>query len=123
MSTPATYQIVQGFADDYPTQTYLWGSTSPAQYGAGDVLVGYCIPAGMTLASAIFQPLVDWYTVGGQTGYDQGQVLISISNAQSLLLVPTINYTLLVGWAAAATPAKISPIARVKLCVLPVALL
>jgi len=112
------FPIVQGLAADYPTQTWLWGGLTKAAYANGDTLTGYCYPAKST--TALFQPAVSWYTANSfQTGYDQGQIVISISGAQSALLVAGNPFTLLVTWSPAGQPAKIAPIARVKLLVLP----
>jgi hypothetical protein len=112
------FTIVQGLAEDYPTQTWFWGGITQAAYSVDDTLTAYCYQA--RLATAIFQPAVGWYTgnpPGSQNGYDQGQVVISITNAQSALLNPTIAYTLLVKWSPAADSSKTAAIVRVKLIV------
>jgi hypothetical protein len=116
----AALPIVRGCAQDYPIQTWLAGGNTEAFYGAEDTIAAYCYQARTT--TPLFQPVVSWYTAGGvQTGYLEGQVSISISDAQSAILVPTIGYTLLVAWSAAATPSKIAAIVRVRLLVLPAA--
>jgi len=69
-------------------------------------------------ATALFSPAVTWYTANStQTGYDQGQVLVSYTIAQSAQLVPTGSYTLVVSRAPAATPLKVEDIVRMRLIV------
>jgi hypothetical protein len=112
------FTIVTGLASDYTVQTWLRGGITPAAYALGDVLVGYCYRSGTT--TALFQPAVTFYTKGGsQTGYTQGQILISLSNAQASLLVPGIRYGLEVTWSPLSNLTKVAAIVRVSLVVLP----
>jgi hypothetical protein len=112
--------IVRGFARDYPTKTWKWDSAYRPSYGVADTLTAYCYQA--RIATPLFLPTVAWYTAGGtQTGYLEAEVVISISNAQSALLVPTIGYSLLVKWSPASSPSLVAAIVRAHLLVLPVA--
>jgi hypothetical protein len=112
--------VVAGDAADIPIQAWLYGGAQPAMYGAGDTLVGYVYQTPRS-PSPLFTAAVTWYTAPGQTGeptqtgYGQGQVLFSIANAQSALLVPSLTYTVIVVWAAAATPSKTETIVRIAL--------
>ncbi len=104
--------LISGEAQDLPVQTWLYNGM-PAWYAADDLIVAYCYQARASFP--LFQPAVAW---NGPTGYTGGQVVISIPNVQSALLVPSIPYTLVVSWASSATPAKIAAIARLRLAVL-----
>jgi hypothetical protein len=112
--------VVAGDAADIPIQAWLYGGVQPAAYSAGDTLVGYVYQTPRSPAP-LFTATVTWYTAPGstgsptQTGYDEGQVLFSISNAQGALLVPSLVYTVVVVWAAAATPSKTETIVRIAL--------
>jgi hypothetical protein len=108
--------IMAGAAADYPVQTWLRGGASKAAYasGSGDTLVG-SVYQGSTPA-AIFNPTVVWYTASStQTGYLEGQILISITNAQAALLVPRGAYVVVVQWTPASSSSKTAPIARMIL--------
>lgn len=111
------FTIVTGLATDYIVQTWLRGSTTPAAYALGDVLVGNCYRSGTTMA--LFQPAVTFYTKSGsQTGYTEGQILISLSNNQASLLAPGIRYGLEVTWSPQLNLTKVAAIVRVPLVVL-----
>jgi hypothetical protein len=112
------FTIVTGLASDYVVQTWLRGSITPAAYALGDVLVCNCYRSGTT--TALFQPAVTFYTKNGnQTGYTEGQLLISLSNAQASLLVPGIRYGLEVTWSPLLNLTKVAAIVRIPLVVLP----
>jgi hypothetical protein len=84
---------VRGSAKDLPIQGRVPGA--PAVYGAGDTLEAEV--RAYQAGAAIFVPDVAWYTAGGdQTGYEQGQVLVSYTATQAALLQPTLPHTLLV---------------------------
>jgi hypothetical protein len=112
--------IVAGDAADIPIQAWLYGGAQPAIYAAGDSLVGYVYQTPRS-PMPLFTAAVTWYTAPGstgsptQTGYAQGQVLFSITNAQAALLVPSVVYTVVVVWSAAATPSKTETIVRIAL--------
>jgi hypothetical protein len=80
-------EVVQGARKNYALQCNNPDGTTP-QPGdllAGDVLTG-SVWAGQNQA-AIFAPSVVWYTARStQTGYDEGQVLVTVTAAQSALL-------------------------------------
>ncbi len=109
--------IVVGSAFDLPVQAWLRGGATKAAFSAGDTLVASVLQ--QNVSTPIFQPTVTWYTAGNtQTGYGQGQVVVSGTNAQAALLMPRGPYTLVVDW----TPSGYSftePIARIKLIVEP----
>lgn len=66
-------------------------------FASGDTLAAYVYP-GQEEAS-LFSPAAAWYTAGNtQTGYGQGQVLVSITAAQSATLEANGLYTLAVRW-------------------------
>jgi hypothetical protein len=118
MSSPVP--IVTGAAVDLGIQTYLRGSGSqPASYASGDTLTAGVYQSRQS--SALFTPTVTWYTANStQTGYTQGQVVVSWTDAQGALLIPTISYTLVVFWAPASSPSKVAPIVRIPLTIEPV---
>jgi hypothetical protein len=89
--------IVQGSAADFPLQAVNRGGKTFPTYAAGDALTAQVF-AGQN-QTALFTPTVGWYTAGSsQTGYGQGQVLVSITAAQSLPLDYAGTYTLEVWW-------------------------
>ena len=111
--------VIKGYALARPFQTYLPGSVA-AVYAAADTLAAKVIPHHSVTAA--FTPTVDWYTAGGtQNGYDQGQVVVAISAAQSALLEVSGNYTLLVEVTPASDPTNTYPALRIPLRVDPVA--
>lgn len=85
--------MVSGSAKDFPLQGRVLGAV--ASYGAGDTLEAEV--RSYRADTALFVPTVEWLTLGGmQTGYEEGQVLVSYTAAQAALLQPTIPHTLLV---------------------------
>lgn len=92
--------IVQGTGKDYPLQVWNDGAmTSPADWESGDTLAAYVYP-GQSQAPT-FAPAVGWLTTNlvtslSQTGYGQAQVLVTVSAAESAMLTPDADYTLLV---------------------------
>jgi hypothetical protein len=81
----AQFKIVKGSSDYYPLQTWNRGSMSAPAYASSDTFVGK-ISRGQDQAS-LFSPTIAWYTAEGtQTGYEQGDVLMYISPAQSATL-------------------------------------
>jgi hypothetical protein len=68
-----------------------------ATFAADDILSAQWYPAssGPSNPGALFSPAVDWYTAGQtQSGWEQNQVVVSISAAQAGLMVPSIRYAL-----------------------------
>jgi len=111
-----SHTIIAGYARDYPIQAWLQGGNTPSAYGASDPLAAY-VYQGRS-ATALFSPAVAWYTANStQTGYGQGQVVVSYTGAQSAQLVPTGSYTLVVTRAPAANMSKVEDIVRMRLIV------
>ena len=91
--------IVQGSAADWPLQAENRGGASTPTYAAGDTLAAV-VWVGQT-QTQLFAPTVAWYTAGStQTGYGQGQVLVSVTAAQSAALTQNGTYGLEVVWTA-----------------------
>jgi hypothetical protein len=108
--------IVVGAAADFPVQTWNRGNASKPVYTSADALTAYCYQ-GRSL-TALFSPAVAWYTANStQTGYDQGQVLLSITSMQAALLTPGGAYSVVVWWSPASQPAKLAAIVRNQLIV------
>jgi hypothetical protein len=116
----AQLKIVQGDADFYPLNTWNRGGQSNPVYAQNDTLTAY-LYQGQNLAP-IDTLAVQWYTgnpPGSQTGYGQGQVLVSVTNAQSATLEAAGTYAIGVQWTPAANPTITKTIARVSLYVEP----
>lgn len=112
--SPNVLPLVKGYSEDWPIQTYLWGGSVKAVYASGDTLAAGIYAHGSS--SALFNPTIGWFTNGGlQTGYDQGQVLASVSATQAATLEVSGSYTLLVTNTPAADPTRTYPIARIAL--------
>jgi hypothetical protein len=111
--------IISGSATSYPIQCRARGDISNSAFLVGDTLTAYVCQGWQPQfppASYVFQPSIGWYTADGtQTGYDEGQVLAVISNALSTMLVPTANYTLIVGRSPSGAPGTVEEIVRIKL--------
>jgi hypothetical protein len=89
--------LVQGSAADFPLQAVNRGGKTFPAFAAGDALTAQVF-AGQN-QTALFTPTVGWYTAGGtQTGYGQGQVLVSITAAQAATLELNGTFTLEVWW-------------------------
>ena len=74
--------IVQGSAADWPLQAQNRGGSTTPTFGSSDTLTA-TIWVGVD-QTALFQPSVSWYTANGtQTGYGQGQVLVSPTAARA----------------------------------------
>ena len=89
--------VVSGDAANIPLQTWCYGALAAGRYGATDVLSAAVYR--YRSAQPLFQPTVSWRVVGDQatqTGYDEGQVVVSMTGAQTGLMVPTIPYTLFI---------------------------
>lgn len=119
-----TLTVIAGAYKSYPINTYLDGNNKvPAAYpnGASDTLTGFVFWGLST--TALFTPTITWYGKPGltgiatQTGYDQGQILATFTNAQASLLVPNSPFTLTAWWSPAANPSINTPIAKIKLIV------
>ncbi len=111
-----TISIVVGDAVDVPIQCWTRGGALSAVYASGDTLTAAVYQSRAT--SPLFTPAVAWYTaMGTQSGYGQGQVVVSFTNAQSALMVPTLPYTLLVYRTLFADNTRTELIARVKLSI------
>jgi hypothetical protein len=110
--------IIGGDKFDLPVGTVLRGKKGNASYQPGDVLQAFVVQGKSELDQAIFSPGVIFYTQSGnQTGFEQGQVLVSGSSVQSALLIPGSLYTIIVQWAPGSDPTDWSSIARLRLIV------
>jgi hypothetical protein len=108
------YPLTVGTAIDLPIQCRLIGGIIPGIMGASDSVTINVVPSRQTVA--LFSPTFSWYTAGGsQTGYDQAQVLASISNAQASLLMPSALYDIAVWWTPAGSPGRAQLVARVPI--------
>lgn len=89
---PNTITLIPGSSRDLPVQCKdLAGN--PCVFQAADTLACGFWQAGASAAA--FAPLIDWNTKGGiQTGYDQGQILVSFTIAQTSNLQPNVKYHL-----------------------------
>ncbi len=104
--------IVAGDAKDWEIQTWNEGALAPASYQPGDTLTGAYLYRNRS-TTPVFQPTVQWFTNGNtQTGYQQGQLLVSVTNAQAALLQPTVGYTLVVKLSPATDPSRSYAIVR-----------
>ncbi len=109
--------IVQGSAADWPLQAQNRGGASVPTFGSSDTLTA-TVWIGVN-QTALFQPAVSWYTANGtQTGYGQGQVLVSPTAAQSTQLEQNGTYSLEVWWTQSGT-GKTACIVRATVSVLP----
>lgn len=117
-TSPARLVIVQGAAQDFCLQSLNRGGAA-ASFASGDTISAAIYQ--WSVATPICTPTVAWYTAGGnQTGYDQGQIVVSPTNAEAALLQPTggpLGYTMVVTWTSAAQPSKSAPIVRLPLTV------
>jgi hypothetical protein len=112
-------RIVQGAYADYPIQSWNRGKVTQPAYASGDTLAAYVYQGQSD--TVLFAPSVTWYTAGStQTGYTQGQVLVSITGAQSALLEQNGTYTLQVWWTQSGG-GKTEPIVRSQLVCEPAA--
>jgi hypothetical protein len=111
--------LVQGAYADWPLQTWNRGSQTAPAFGASDTIAAYVYP-GQSQAQ-LFAPAVSWYTAGDtQTGYGQGQVMVSMTAAQSATLEAGGRYTLIVWWTGFGT-SKTAPVWRGEIAVEPAA--
>lgn len=114
-----TLEILLGAHRDWPLQCWLDGSRTAATFAATDALAAY-VYRGQDQAQ-LFAPAVDWYTAGAtQTGYDQGQVQVTITSAQSAALEANGTYTLVV-WRTPSGSSEEAAIWRGELLALPAA--
>jgi hypothetical protein len=108
-----SFTLTAGFAEDFPIQVRLKGSGHAAKFAVDDVLAGAFYPYGNPASACT--PTITFYSAGvTQTGYDQGQVVASFSTANSLVVVPSIPYVLVVSRARSATPTVFTPVAIVR---------
>jgi hypothetical protein len=118
-SSSARPVIIRGAAEDFAFQCWNRGGRTRPVFAMGDALSAAIYQ--WKVPTPICEPAVGWYTAGGiQTGYDQGQVVVSPSNADTDLLQPTggsLQYTLVVTWTPAVRPSKSAPIVRLPLTV------
>jgi hypothetical protein len=105
---------VPGSARSHPLQSWYFGGVEAAAYQASDILSAAVVP--YRSSTPVFIPQVDWYTnQNTQTGYDQGQTLVTYSAAQAASFVPSVTYTILVRRAPAADPTNTELIVRARL--------
>lgn len=110
MATPQTITLFPGYARDLPVQCFDLADNKGA-YQAADVLSAavYQLHAG----SPAFAPAVAWNTKGGtQTGYDQGQVAVAFTGAQTAMIQPSLPYHLWVYRQLGSDSTKTEPIAH-----------
>jgi hypothetical protein len=93
----AQFKIVKGSRADYPLQTWNRGSMSAPAYAPSDTFTA-TISRGQDQVS-LFAPTITWYTANStQTGYDQGDVVLSISASQSATLEAGGTYSGAIWW-------------------------
>ncbi len=96
---------------DIPIQCYALGDLVPLAFNPDDILSAEFYPAGSSVP--VLTPSTAWYTAKStQTGYQQGQVLVSLSVAQTAMLQGSARYKLAIWRAPAGNPANIDPIAE-----------
>jgi hypothetical protein len=87
-----TRTIAPGSRKDIVVQCKAQGGID-AVFAQGDALSAEVWPAN--LSSRLLVASASWYTSKGrQTGYDQGQVVLSLTSAQSATLQPSGRYWL-----------------------------
>jgi hypothetical protein len=97
--------ISPGSDTDFPLRAWNRGGLSNPVFGATDTLSANLWPGDSE--TALFQPTVIWYTANGtQTGYEQGEVLLTISAAQAAQLEQLGNYSVEVWWTQTGTGRK-----------------
>jgi len=89
-------RVSPGSHVDVPLQCFALGGAQ-AQYNPDDTLSAEVWGAGQAVLT--FAAAASWYTarkngVDRQTGYDQGQVVGTVTSAQSATLQPTARYFL-----------------------------
>lgn len=98
--------IYRGSQQVYPIQTYNRGGESDPAYAPTDTFS--CSIYGGADESPLFSPAVAWWTNGGtQTGYDQGQVQVTITAAQSGTLEAAATYYGQVWWMQQTAPVAV----------------
>jgi hypothetical protein len=115
-----TITLVVGDTKDLVLQCKAQGGGSNAAYSATDTLSATVAPYGSTVV--LFEPTPSWFTnQNTQTGYDQGQVTATCTNAQMAMLVPSNVYTLTVSRQLGSAPSRTEKIARARLVIKQVA--
>lgn len=101
----AQFKIVRSSSAYYPLQTWNRGSMSAPAYASSDTFLAK-ISRGQDQVS-LFAPTITWYTQsptgGTQTGYEQGDVLMYISAAQSATLEANGTYSGEIWWVQGST--------------------
>jgi len=92
-------EMVAGEDKSFPLQCWLEGAMIPPAFVASDAMTSVVSPGEGE--AALFAPAVAWWTdpdpvagAAAQTGYDQGQVLVSVSAADSLLVTAEAAHVL-----------------------------
>lgn len=107
------FAIFCGFAEDFPIQIRLKGAGAAARLASDDILRTAFYPFGNGVSAC--SPAISYYTANStQTGYDQGQVMVSFSLSDTLAATPTVPYILFVTRARAAAPTVFTPIAALR---------
>jgi hypothetical protein len=103
-----------------PVQGYLRGSgTKPGILNSSDSLTAAVWRSGQTVS--VFTLPITWYTANStQVGYLQGQVEVTLSTANAILLTPGVSYTLLCWRAISGTPTELECISRIPLIIEPI---
>lgn len=109
-------RIRRGDGANYAIQCWNRGGLAAPSFQRSDLMIASVVQDGVV--ATVATPVVGWYAPGGtQTGYDQGQIVISIPAAQSTMQPSggPVSYALVVTWASAAYPAATLTIVRLPL--------
>jgi hypothetical protein len=120
MST--SIKVFIGAATDLPFGCFLrpTGAT-PAAFDAGDTLSAAIYQA--RVPTPICTPAVEWWPapdkdgVATQTGYEEGEVVVRLSNAEAAKFVTTTSYLIVVWWSPASDPGDSAPIVYLPLAI------
>lgn len=110
-SGPPTLSVFQGYSDDFAIQCWNRGSLSAPAFSAADQLSAAIYRSGT--AAPTCQPAAGWYNAGS----GRGQIVCSVSTAQSALLQPTVPYRLIVAWVPATDDTRDVVIVRLPIVV------
>jgi hypothetical protein len=121
ISGSSVLKAIVGEAKDYPIQCWFFGGRYTAQFASNDLLVAYlCLDSQPTLPppNFLYQPPINFFTnEGTQTGYEEGQIIVSLANANTSILSPGHNYTLIGTQSPANNPTNMQMILRMQLIV------
>lgn len=92
-------EITIGAHADFPLQCWNRGGETTPSFGPSDLLSAYVYlgqDQGPLFAATVAWLVADPDTGAVQTGYDQGQIVVTIASSQSATLEPNGTYSLLV---------------------------